>query len=889
MTSFQLPTAVLVDRRNFSFLLPSITKLIADASLIGFDIETEDSRRHEGLNQFMKITDPEEGGGNNKLVFDYNRTNITGFSIYPKGSSYTFYFNVGHADEENRLGVSEVLLILEETQQAGKYLLVHNGPFEIVMLKKVWGVQLSNVICTMQLAVSCFNPDEYDRSAIINLNIGDRLSALIPDVIRYFTNYNGRKDLNPAQAKVVNQFIGKQSNASYSYNGIIRDISYGYGLKKIVKSLFGYQMTTFEEVLDEAAHMGQLAGDQVVAYGCDDAYWVVPLYETLIQYLMDSNPDLIPVFFTQENPMIYQYANVSYNGIRVNLEAIMVALQDERTNYYNALKELKKNLRSFLTEDGEWPHVEISESLASVEKAWYSTGFVKLRDRLIDWIIGETSDNPFTEVVKVNGAVAEPWWSEVHPKKKRLKTLSLTHYYQIRVILYDLMGFKPVLGRKRVVESDGPARNLLGESLEKTDPRYLVLQGLAEMSSIEQRIKLYINPYKMLTDPDTHRMYPSLNSMLATRRMAAQNPNLMQLSKSGAGAYVRGFFEPDTDEDMIVSCDWSQVELVLVGELSGDPEFAKCYSSLPYDDLHKAAMATCYFVEDAVFDAIKKLPDDVTEYQGIEFKDNNGVPMTARAFYKYARTKAGKVANFNYWYSGALASVGEQLGWTSDQMWAATEAYRNRFGVGEHWRTGLQDEVSRFGFVTLPDHHRRVRFEATNAWYTLMEGKFNAIGEAFANFAKCVLPDIQRRARNQAVNAMIQGTSATLAKRSIIRMDQLLGDHKARFVQPIHDELVYNVNKHHIVPFIKDLKSVMRDHKDIVSDLVLDCTAAIGLNFRPFDTEKNPIGQFELDEANRCEFLPQDRWDKKLTDEETKLVVDQLFKTREAQHVHRLL
>ena len=46
-------------------------------------------------------------------------------------------------------------------------------------------------------------------------------------------------------------------------------------------------------------------------------------------------------------------------------------------------------------------------------------------------------------------------------------------------------------------------------------------------------MKLYLTPYSQLMDPETHRLYPVVSSMLATRRMAASFPNPMQLAQTG--------------------------------------------------------------------------------------------------------------------------------------------------------------------------------------------------------------------------------------------------------------------------------------------------------------------------------------------------------------------
>jgi len=62
--------AQLVDARNWHTLKPVLLEKMSNAGLIGFDIETEDSKRHPGLAQFMKEK--------KKLVFDVNRTTVCG-------------------------------------------------------------------------------------------------------------------------------------------------------------------------------------------------------------------------------------------------------------------------------------------------------------------------------------------------------------------------------------------------------------------------------------------------------------------------------------------------------------------------------------------------------------------------------------------------------------------------------------------------------------------------------------------------------------------------------------------------------------------------------------------------------------------------------------------
>src|SRR3546814_18057359 len=70
-----------------------------------------------------------------------------------------------------------------------------------------------------------------------------------------------------------------------------------------------------------------------------------------------------------------------------------------------------------------------------------------------------------------------------------------------------------------------------------------------------------------------------------------------------------------------------------------------------------------------------------------------GAIMEPKDFFKHARgTPVGKGANFNYWYSGSLSTVGGNLGWTSDEMWEAVDRYRARFPLAEKWRVETQQQ-----------------------------------------------------------------------------------------------------------------------------------------------------------------------------------------------------
>jgi DNA polymerase I-like protein with 3'-5' exonuclease and polymerase domains len=902
----------LVDLRTWDALLPQMVAELSASKLTGIDIETHDDDRHAGLNAFMNVNPKtRKKSPQTPLVFDTRRTTVTGISLYTDGSPNAYYVNLAHADIENRLPWVAVKYLLDLRPDDG-WFVAHNAPYELTMLKASLNYDIPRIICTLQLAVTAYGPDEYDPYLLHGANL-NTFKPLFREIEQHFLNYTPGTELSSIQQEVLNKVISKQSSAQHSYNGFVKDISYGHGLKKAVKSWFDYDMMSFEKCLGDAAHMGQLTGEQVAYYGCDDAYWCVRLYHRLIQYILDTNPAVIPTFFEQEAPMSQVYSDTYRQGMRIDSNRVKEAEGTERSSYAASLRNLRTALRKACPYDAEarryiWPCADLHEGMIKYEHDWYpkntASGGGQMRRKILDWVNLPDHADDFEEAFRVRGPISEPWAKE--RKKVLSKTaLNFVYYRTVRMIMYDLLRIKLRINTKEgKILSDGDARGNVIEKCKtemKLAPsqadvdRYQVqidvLNALNALTSCDQRMKLYITPYQELIDPETHRVHPVLSSMLATRRMAAQHPNPMQVSKQGEGNYIRGFYIADDKDEFLISLDWSQIELVTIAELSGDKMMASCYGQLPYKDLHSLAAAQILDLELEEFKYIQRLEDRFTEYQRrngsvLRFVNQKNEPLTPAKFYKDMRTKLGKVANFEYWYSGALSNTGEVMNWSSEEMWERTEAYRSLFPEAEEWRQYVQSFGSSNGYIELPDHHRRVRFEATQQWRYLMREKWAQLGPAFGNFGVPMVKRIQSRSRNQLVNAMIQGTNATLAKRSVIRINRDLfntGMIRGRFKQPVHDELLFSIHKDDALNFIRQARRIMCDHPAIFPTLPLNCSVALGKTYQPFQRDTAPVGQFELDEAQECSFLEPEFHGKSLSEAQIRTVMDYMT---EAQNQH---
>lgn len=871
----EIPTAILVDKRNWHLLKDAMIDEMSKASIVGIDIETEDSRRHDGLNRLMKVKEDGSKGGNTKLLFDTNRTTITGFSLYSDGADHAFYVNLAHADVENRIPWYEAKQLVEAIKP-GKLQIAHNAPYEITMFRKCLGHDVGpNIACTMQLAVSAFNGDTYSVDDFLTPGFGG-INKLFPFINKEFYSFNPGDTLTAEQDELLYKVIAKESDADHSYNGYVASMAYGFGLKRLVKRFLGYTQQTFEEVLNGRTHMGQLTGEEVVKYGADDAWCAVKLYHALIAYLMKNNPAVIPTFFSQENPMTQVYSEVWGHGVNIDIKAVKRQREVERAKVASTLRIMKAAVNNMLPFPAE-PH----EKLVKYDEKKYNVA--KYRGDVVRWAAMKDSENDFEQLYQVKSAVSKAWAEDKGFAEP--KGMSINYYQVVRCMLYDLCGCSFQLSQGKI-QSDKDAQLKMRERLIKkaTDNKWvrwdakdkeqlfpiremcddevwkkftntlIIIDSFKSLANSETTIKLFINNYLNMTDPQTGKIYPVLNSLLASRRMALASPNLSQLAKFGSGGYVRSFFEPDEPDHVIMTMDWSSVELVLIGDQSGDPVFALYFGQLPFGDMHTDTAASLLDMEVHVF------------------KQQSNA--------KQLRTDVGKGANFNYWYSGALGTVADELGLTSDQMWEFVDRFRSKFSVAEAWRVEVINDTKETGIVTLPDHHQRIRFESTYTWANHMRQKAEPYGDAVKKFIDLCIRKIQTRSGNQAVNSKIQGTCATLAKRSILKMRNEVipqNNYRARFLFPVHDELVYSVHKDDVWRFKGSLRQTMCNHPDIVTKLALDASCSIGMNYWAYDPVKNPFGQIELDELTKLPFIPEERWGKVATKEEVDLIVTYLM------------
>lgn len=855
------PRTVLLDRRNVAEHLQELVRKIASSPLIGFDIETDNRNAHPGI---LKLE-------SKKTIFDHRRTIITGASFWCDGDEVAYYLNLNHADAENRLPW-ECLKACLDAKTKKSWWVIHNAPFELTMLKSVYNYDLTEVICSMQLCVTAYNSDTYPLEKFFTPGIGG-IAKIMPAITRAFYDYSAGEPMTAEQEELLMKVIAKESDAEHSYNGYVASIAYGFGLKQAVSSWFDFKMPTYEETLQAhgAERMGDLTGEQVAAYGADDAYWCLALYKRILQWLMTENPLAIQTFFEQENPMVHVYSETWLNGWRVDIGEILKKKDDLRTQLAGGLRGLKAAIRELLP----FPQ-DIHPKLASRDE-WYAKNYTKYRGLIEAFALSQDHSDDYEQCQQVRSPISNGWAEE---RGRRLSTgPTIGHYMVVRSMLYDLCRLSYV-GAEGKTQSDSDARDTMlvryctqwaserglplaevfneDKKLVKhpdlaSDPRVRILMAYRGTATIEQVSKLYINNYIHLTDPETSRMYPVMSCLLDTRRMALANPGANQLSKDSDTSFVRGFFLADDEDSVLVSADWSTQEIALLASESQDPLMLDAFSTRPPKDFHTATAA---MLADCSIEEVRQRED----------------------FKELRRT--AKSSTFGGWYALSLWGVGAKEGWSEEKTRELNDKYFSTYDTAFQWAKGVIHDGRINGYTELVDHLRRYRFEGTSQWAEAWRNKMAPYD--VPGFTEVMIRRIQKRVGNQLVNFRIQGLAATVAKRTMLKVREDIQDRKigwgARLVIWNHDEGVYSIRKEILEEFLDLLYSRMIEGGGVMRNCVLDSSLAIGRSFQPYDPVKAPKGQVELSEMNKgLPCVPKERWGQRASAEERRTIAAYLL------------
>ena len=280
------------------------------------------------------------------------------------------------------------------------------------------------------------------------------------------------------------------------------------------------------------------------------------------------------------------------------------------------------------------------------------------------------------------------------------------------------------------------------EYLQMLTDRHPVVGAILEYRGIKKLLSTYIEALPQLVNPSTGRIHTSFNqAVTATGRLSSTNPNLQNIPvRDEQGREIRKAFVASDDDHLLLSADYSQVELRLMAHLSGDPNLLDAFA---HDaDIHTATAAKIYSIS----------PEEVTREQ----------------------RRRAKTANFGIIYGISAFGLAQRLNIPRSEAKMIIDSYFATYPGVKQYMDRVIAQAHETGYVTTLFGRKRMLPNIRSG---------NAV--------------VRGLAERNAINAPIQGSAADIMKLAMIAVHRELTERglKSKMILQVHDELVIDLLK----------------------------------------------------------------------------------------------
>jgi len=317
---------------------------------------------------------------------------------------------------------------------------------------------------------------------------------------------------------------------------------------------------------------------------------------------------------------------------------------------------------------------------------------------------------------------------------------------QLGEVLFDILKIDPKAKKTKT------GQYATGEDvLAKLAAKHKIVDDILNFRELSKLKSTYVDALPAILNPKTGRIHTSYAQAVAvTGRLSSTNPNLQNIPiRSERGREVRKAFIPRDPSRILVSADYSQIELRVVAAISGDPNMCDAFKQ--GKDIHTATAAKVYGIAEA----------DVTKEQ---------------------RYKA-KSVNFGIIYGQGAFGLAENLGISRTEAKEIIDNYKKEFPNIQLYMDQQINKAKEQGFVeTLMGRKRWLR--------DINSSNFTVRGFAERN----------------AINSPIQGSAADMIKLAMIKIHhEMKKQHwESKMILQVHDELVFDAVESEL-PALKEL------------------------------------------------------------------------------------
>ena len=303
---------------------------------------------------------------------------------------------------------------------------------------------------------------------------------------------------------------------------------------------------------------------------------------------------------------------------------------------------------------------------------------------------------------------------------------------QVAEVLFDKMQIKPKKKGKSGVYSTS------AKILDELAPDYKIARDILEHRQLMKLKTTYIDALPKLVKADG-KIHTHFNQIVTTTgRLSSSDPNLQNIPiRTEFSNRIRAGFIPENPDNVILSADYSQVELRLLAHYSEDENLIKAFC----DDVDVHAVTASKIFNVPI--------EEVTKEQ---------------------RRKA-KSVNFGIIYGQTRFGLSQSLG---IEIWEAQELINKYFQtypkISQYMNSTIEQAVS-------------------NGWVETLYGRKRYLGAELSSRNA----NIREFAHRAAINAPLQGTSADMIKMAMVELHKKLKNYKSKMILQIHDELVLEV------------------------------------------------------------------------------------------------
>ena len=352
--------------------------------------------------------------------------------------------------------------------------------------------------------------------------------------------------------------------------------------------------------------------------------------------------------------------------------------------------------------------------------------------------------------------------------------------------LSQLLFEKLALNLKKTRKTKTGSYSTDAATLEKLQGDHPVVDAIIEHRTLSKLKSTYVDALPQLTRVDTERVHTNFNqTATATGRLSSSEPNLQNIPiRTEFSRQIRKAFLPEP-EWLLVSADYSQIELRILAHLSQEPVLIEAYTN--NQDVH-GVTAKLLFEKETV------TPDE---------------------------RRLGKTINFGVIYGMGAQRFARAAGVSPTEGKRFIQRFNQRYQKVFAYLEQMKREAIALGYVsTVIGRRRYFRFETQS----LRKLKGSSPEDIDLNSLKRI-GQYDAQSLRAAANAPIQGSSADIIKIAMLKLDRLLQQYRSRLLLQVHDELVFEIPPEEWEELQPAIRSTMENAVQLSVPLVVDIHA----------------------------------------------------------------